>query len=263
MQLIEKPGEFSNRFTNWKGGENLANYPFVENIHSPFTPLRRGLPMLNLALISAAGAYIDGTDPFDTDSRDGDMNLREIPITVDAEDIQYSAKGYDPAAVRQDRNSLVPVDRLQEYQANAVIGKLNDVWWSVSSYTPNARLVADELAPKVVERLTRYEVHAALLIPSSRLSHQTIGIIARAIEMSGVPTIMVSVDTPATDRIRPPRTAYYNGSFDSVAGKPDWREYQLRILDEALRWIETFDQPASRKLSVDLQTEVESARGER
>ena len=35
------------------------------------------------------------------------------------------------------------------------------------------------------------------------------------------------------------------------------------VLDEALRWIETFDQPASRKLAVELETETEAARGER
>ena len=263
MQLIEKPAEFSNRFKNWKGGENLSNYPFVENVHAPFSPLRRGLPMLNLALISAAGAYIDGTDPFDIESREDDASFREIPITVDAEDIQYAAKGYDPAAVRQDRNALVPVDRLEEYMANAVIGKLNDVWWSVSSFVADALAVAETLAPAIAERLDRYHVQAALLIPSSRLSHQTVGLIARGIEMSGIPTIVISVDTSVTDLVRPPRTAYYRGDFDSVAGKPGWREYQLRVLDETLRWIETFDQPGARKLAVDLQTQVEAARGER
>ena len=52
-------------------------------------------------------------------------------------------------------------------------------------------------------------------------------------------------------------------STGCVAGKPGWSEYQLRILDETLRWIETFDQPGARKLAVDLQTQVEAARGER
>ena len=93
--------------------------------------------------------------------------------------------------------------------------------------------------------------------------HQTLGIIARAVEMSGIPTINLSVDPKLTDKVRPPRTAYYNGEFGSVAGKPNWREYQLRVLDEALRWAETFDQPGSRKLAVDLETQVEAARGER
>jgi hypothetical protein len=263
MELIEKMGEFSNRFSRWKGNENLAGYPFVDNVHAPLTPLKRALPMLNLALISSAGAYIDGTDPFDTDSKDGDLNFREIPIEVDPEDFKYAAKGYDAAAVRQDRNTQVPIDRLREYEENAVIGQLNPVWWSLSSYIPNAALVARDMAPKLAARLHRYEIQTALLIPASRLCHQTLGIIARGLEMSGIPTIMLSVDIRMSDRVRPPRTAYYVGEFGSVAGKPNWREHQLRILDETLRWIETFDQPGARKLGVAMETEVEMSRGER
>jgi D-proline reductase (dithiol) PrdB len=263
MPIIETTGEFSHRFAKWNQNEDLKGYPFIRNIHAPFTPVRRALPMLNLALISSAGAYIDGTDPFDMTSRDGDINFREIPVEVEAEDLKYSVKGYDPKAVLEDRNSQIPVDRLTEYQANAVIGKLNNVWWSLSPWIPNARLVADDLAPKLADRLHRYEVQAALLIPASPLCHQTLGLIARGIEASGIPTMTISVDTVMTDRVRPPRTGYYSGEFGSVAGKPNWREYQLRILDEALRWTETFDQPSSRKLAVDLETQVEAARGER
>lgn len=263
MELIENLSDFTNRFSRWKANDALTGYSWVENIHSPFTPVRRALPMLNLALISSAGAYIDGMKPFDTDVRDGDLNFLEIPVEVAAEDLRYAAKGYDPAAVREDRNSQIPIDRLSEYEANAVIGGLNNVWWSVSSHIPNAARVADELAPKIADRLHRYDIQAALLIPASRLCHQTLGIIARAIEQSGIPTMMISVDPKLTDKVRPPRTAYYNGEFGSVAGKPNWREYQLRVLDEALRWTETFDQPGSRKLAVDLETQVEAARGER
>jgi D-proline reductase (dithiol) PrdB len=263
MAIIEKTGEFSHRFDKWSANEALKGYPFIRNVHAPFTPVRRALPMLNLALISSAGAYIDGTDPFDLESKDGDINFREIPVEVQAGDLKYAAKGYDPKAVNEDRNSQIPIDRLTEYQANAVIGKLNNSWWSLSSWIPNAGLVADELAPKLAERLHRYEVQAALLIPAGRLCHQTLGLVARGIEASGIPTMTISVDPVMTDRTRPPRTAYYNGEFGSVAGHPNWREYQLRILDEALRWTETFDQPAARKLAVDLESEVEAARGER
>jgi D-proline reductase (dithiol) PrdB len=263
MELIEKIGEFSARFRNWNGNENLTNYPFVENTRAPFTPLQRALPMMNLALVTAAGAYIDGTDPFDLESKDGDLNFREIPLEVEAADMLYAARGYDPAALREDRNAQIPVERLLDYEANRVIGRLNQVWWSLSSWTPNAALVATEMAPKLVDRLLGYEVQAALLVPSSRLSHQTLGIVARAIEARGIPTMLISVDRSVTDKVRPPRTAYYRGAFGMVAGEPNWKQHQLRILDEALRWIETFDQPGSRKLAVELETETEMSRGER
>ena len=54
MDLIENVAAFSARFAKWNGNETLSNYPFVENTHAPFTPARRALPMLNLALISSA-----------------------------------------------------------------------------------------------------------------------------------------------------------------------------------------------------------------
>ena len=261
--VIEGIGEFSGRFKTWRGDERLNNYPFVTNTYAPFTPMRRALPMLNLALISSAGAYIDGTDSFDLDSRDGDLNFREIPVEVEAEDMLYAAKGYDTKAVKEDRNSLIPVERLLEYEANGVIGKLNNVWWSLSSYIPNAALVANELASRIAERLANSDVQAALLVPASRLCHQTLGIVAREIERKGIPTILLSVERAITDKVRPPRTAYYNGELGATVGKPNWKQYQLRVLDESLRWIETLDQPTSRKLVVDLETETEQERGER
>ena len=77
MEVIEQLDFWQQRHRVWQAKprsiDNLEDYPFVENTRSPFTPLRRALPMLNLALISSAGAYIDGTDPFDTSAPDGDF----------------------------------------------------------------------------------------------------------------------------------------------------------------------------------------------
>lgn len=260
--LVEDLGTIAGRYRGWRANENLTNYPFVENTNAPFVPMRRALPMLNLALISSAGAYIDGTETFDVEARDGDASFKEIPIEVGAEDLLYAARGYDPAAVRADRNVQIPIERLLEYEANGVIGRLNNVWWSLNGWIPNARLVAEELAPRIAERVARYEVQAALLVPASRLCHQTLGIVARALEKANVPTMLLSVDRGITDLVRPPRTAYYAGEFGSVVGKPNWKQYQLRVLDESLRWIESFDQPAARRLVVNLETEVEQERGE-
>ena len=224
--------------------------------------MRRALPMLNLALISSAGAYIDGTPAFDVEARDGDASFKEIPIEVEAADLLYAGRGYDPTAVRSDMNAQIPVERLLEYEANGVIGKLNNVWWSLNGWIPSAQLVAEQLAPQLAGRIARYEVQAALLIPASRLCHQTLGIVARALEKANVPTMMLSVDRAMTDLVRPPRTAYYTGELGAVAGRPNHKQYQLRVLDESLRWIETFDQPAARRLVVNLETEVEEERGE-
>lgn len=263
MEILERADEWSWHYSKWPKNEDLKDYPFIRNENAPFIPLKRSLPMLNLALISSAGAYIDGTAPFVPSAEDGDLTFREIPIEVEAADLKFAARGYDPAAIQQDLNAQVPIQRLLEYEANGVIGQLNPIWFSFCGYIPNAAKMAREMIPEFVSRVARYDVQAALIIPASRLCHQSCGLVARAVEQAGIPNIMVTVDRAVAEMVRPPRVAYYNGEFGCVAGKPEWKQYQHRVLDESLRWIETFDQPGSRRLVVDLETQVEQERGER
>lgn len=266
MDIIEDNEGWRRRFADWKpgAGDDLgADYPFVKNRRAPFTPARRALPMLNLALISSAGAYIDGTAPFDTSTANGDLSYREIPIEVENSDLKFAARGYDPAAVQKDANSELPVERLLEFEKNGIIGQLNPVFWSFCGFIPDAAKIADELAPQLVERVQRYEVQAALLVPASRLCHQSIGLIARALELAGIPTMTLAVVKEVVEWVRPPRVAFYDGELGSVSGMPNWPEHQRRILDEALRLIEPMDQPGIRKLVVTLETAVEKSRGER
>ena len=264
MNIIEDIDVWRRRFEGRRpSGDSLADYPFVKNLRAPFMPARRALPMLNLALISSAGAYIDGTSPFDTSSATGDLTFREIPIEVEQSDLRFAARGYDPAAVQKDANSQLPIERLLEFEQNGIIGQLNPVYWSFSGYIFDAGKLVEELVPKLVERIRRYEVQAALLIPASVLCHQSIGLVARALELEGVPTMTLAVVRDVVESVRPPRVALYNGEPGSVSGLPDFPEHQRRILDEALRLIEPMDQAGIRNLAVELQTEVEKSRGER
>lgn len=270
VEILERIDDWRERYNSWAGGrgagsapDDLGDYPFVENKRAPFTPARRALPMLNLALISSAGAYIDGIEPFKTNEPGGDMDFREIPVQVEAEDFRFAGRGYDTKAVEQDINSQVPLERLFEFEGNGIIGQLNPVFWSFCGYIPDAARLVEGMIPKLVERVKRYEVQAALLIPASRLCHQSIALIARALEMERIPTMMLSVDREVVESVRPPRAAYYVGETGSVVGRPQWPEDQRRILDESLRLIEPIDQPGLYKLTVELQTEVQQERGER
>jgi D-proline reductase (dithiol) PrdB len=265
VEIIEDIEGWRRRFAGWKPapGDSLSDYPFVKNRRAPFMPARRALPMLNLALISSAGAYIDGTPAFDTSSATGDSTFREIPIEVENSDLRFAARGYDPAAVQQDVNSQLPIERLLEFEQNGIIGQLNPVYWSFAGFIPDAAKLVGELIPKLLERIRRYEVQAALLVPASVLCHQSIGLVARALELEGVPTMTLAVVKDVVDSVRPPRVALYGGEPGSVSGLPNFPEHQRRILDEALRLIEPMDQAGIRKLVVALETAVQKSRGER
>jgi D-proline reductase (dithiol) PrdB len=270
LEIIENIAAWRKRYAAWiedrgaVAGDDVGDsYPFVKNKRAPFSPARRALPMLNLALISSAGAYIDGTAPFDTTARHGDLNFREIPSQIEPEDLRFAARGYDPTAVQSDSNSLLPLGRLFEFESNGIIGQVNPVFWSFSGFIPDAAALVEEMVPRLVERVKRYEVQAALLIPASRLCHQSVSLIARAVEQAGIPTMTLAVDKEVLQSVRPPRAAFYEGKFGSVAGLPNYPEHQRRVLDEALRLIEPMDQPEIRQLVVQLESQVEEARGER
>jgi hypothetical protein len=268
MEIIEQPDRWRQQYSSWAAkhsgsSDNLSAYPFVENSQAPFVPARRAITMMNLALIVSAGVYIDGTEPFDVNAPGGDLDLREIPSDIDVSDLRFSARGYDGAFVQQDANVQAPLARLFEFESNRIIGQLNSVFWSFCGYVPDAAALVDQTVPRLISRLNRYEVQAALLIPASRLCHQSVGLAARAIEESGIPTMTLAVDREVIERVRPPRAGFYSGKLGSVVGEPNWPEHQRRVLDEALRWIEPMGQPGIRKLVVELQSEVQAARGER
>jgi D-proline reductase (dithiol) PrdB len=266
VEIIDDIDGWRRRFESWRpgaGDELGPDYPFVRNRRAPFTPARRALPMLNLALISSAGAYIDGTPAFDTNATNGDTSFREIPIEVEQSDLRFAARGFDPAAVQADANSELPVARLLEFEQNGIIGQLNPVFWSFCGFIPDAGRLVDELVPKLVERVRRYEVQAALLVPASVLCHQSVGLVARALELAGIPTMTLAVVKDVIESVRPPRVAFYDGQPGTISGLPNFPEHQRRILDEALRLIEPMDQPGVRKLVVALETAVEKSRGER
>jgi len=269
VEIIENIDEWSKQYDEWVksrgaisgNGDVGESYPLVRNKRAPFTPSRRALSMLNLAVVSSAGVYVDGTEPFNTEG--DDLRFREIPTEVEAADLRITARGYDAIAFLQDINAQLPLDRLHEFEANRIIGQLNSVFWSFSGFITDAARLADEMLPKLVERVKRYDVQAVLLIPASRLCHQSVSLAARVFEIAGLPTMTLAVAKDVVESVRPPRVAFYEGQLGSVAGQPNWPEHQRRILDEALRWMEPMGQPGIRELVVELESQVEKERGER
>lgn len=65
------------------------------------------------------------------------------------------------------------------------------------------------------------------------------GLFARAIEESGVSTVMLSAALDITSSVKPPRAVFVNFPLGHQAGKPCDREGQTRIILDALHLLET------------------------
>lgn len=143
---------------------------------TPWRPLPRPLRQCRVALVSAGGAYVDGDDPLGTNgmtqaeaiARIGEMvrgpaALASIPLDVDRRKIRIRHPGYDIRGAVKDYNAVFPIDRLQELQAEGVIGALAGVNYSFVGATSQKRLLA-ESAPEWAQRLKRDGVDATLLV---------------------------------------------------------------------------------------------------
>jgi D-proline reductase (dithiol) PrdB len=70
-----------------------------------------------------------------------------------------------------------------------------------------------------------------------------VGLVARAIEAVGIPTISLSIVREVTEKTPPPRALYLHFPFGHALGEPGNRAQQLAILLQAFRLLFAADRP--------------------
>ena len=102
----------------------------------PYTPLKRDLKECRLGLVSTAGAYIVGTEPFS----DNDLSFRLIPTETDTKTIRFVPGHFDTSKGALDANIMFPLDRIREMLAAGEIRKLTDFHVSMGLTTELRKL---------------------------------------------------------------------------------------------------------------------------
>lgn len=74
------------------------------------------------------------------------------------------------------------------------------------------------------------------------------GLVARAIEGAGLPTVAISISLGVTRRVRPPRAVFVRFPLGHALGEPGHRLQQRRVLLEALRLLAESESPEIRTL---------------
>ena len=77
------------------------------------------------------------------------------------------------------------------------------------------------------------------------MCHQSVGLIARALEARGIATISLSSALSITQAVNPPRAAFIDYPLGHTAGKPDDKGDQRRIMIDTLRALESIQTPGS------------------
>lgn len=128
----------------------------------PWAPLGKPLAESRLALLASGGIYASGQVAFHWKD---DTSFRAIPTNVATADLRATHFAYDLTDARRDPNVVFPIDTLRRLVRERVIGALTENAYTFMGGIYSSRRVAEELAPKLVERVRAENADAALLVP--------------------------------------------------------------------------------------------------
>jgi D-proline reductase (dithiol) PrdB len=144
---------------------HAGHFGSLRNPRVAFHRLTKPLSQLRVALATSGGAYVEGTAPFDLESRAGDDSVRWIPGDVDPSDLRFAHDHYDHTDPDTDPNCIFPIDRLRELARDGVIGSVARWHVGFMGWIPDPRQFARERVQEIAARLGEDAVDAVVLSP--------------------------------------------------------------------------------------------------
>ena len=138
----------------------------------PWTPLARRVKEARFSLVTTAGIYVkDVEQPFDAEREKrepmwGDPTYRRIPRDARQDQIGASHLHINHRDLLEDVNTVLPVNRLAELEAEGVIGSLAPTSYSFMGFQPNTTEWRERYGIEVAGLLKDEAVDAVLLAPA-------------------------------------------------------------------------------------------------
>ena len=155
MAPLRKLDTFSRFFMKFYRGKHYEA--------SPHTPLRLPLNECSVALVTTAGFFLEGQEPFEK----GDCSYREIPNSIQTQVLinGHKSAAYDERGLETDPNLAFPLDRFRELATGGKIGSLNDRHFSFMGSITKPKPLIEKTAPEVGQMLKADGVDVAFLTP--------------------------------------------------------------------------------------------------
>lgn len=138
-------------------------YPGERFITTPYTPMSMPLNVCKVALITTAGYYLTGQEPYGKN----DCTFREIPNSIQSQEliIGHRSDAYDETGMETDPNLVFPLDRFRELERDNKIGELNHRHFSFMGSITKPKQLISQTAPKVAQMLRSDGVNVVFLTP--------------------------------------------------------------------------------------------------
>lgn len=145
----------------------IHSYRPWESEDIPWTAPTKPLCESTVAVVTTAGVHHPWQEPFDMDDPDGDPSFRELDGTRPLSDLMITHDYYDHSDADRDVNIVFPLERLREFEAEGLIGKVADIHYGFMGHIDgrHIRRLVTETAPGAAGLLRDRGVDAVLLLP--------------------------------------------------------------------------------------------------
>jgi len=149
------------------GKRLVDSYTPWESEDIPWTPVTKPLHQSRVALITTAGVHHKTQAPFDMQDPNGDPTYREISGGTSLSDLMITHDYYDHTDADKDMNIVFPLDRLNEFQQENLIGRVADLHYSFMGHIDKSHILTlvSQSAPWIARKLKADGTDIALLTP--------------------------------------------------------------------------------------------------
>ena len=218
-----------------------APYEWAHYAEVPFSPLPRPLSRCRIGLITTAAPFQEGAGdqgpgaPYNAKAKfyavySGDTRIdHDLRISHVAIDRQHTT-AEDPA-------TYFPLAELRRSAASGRIGSLAPRFHGApTNRSHRATLEID--GPEIVARCKADAVDAAILVANCPVCHQTVSLVARLLEQSGIASVVMGCAKDIVELAGVPRLLFSDFPLGNAAGRPKDAASQAFTLELALRTLE-------------------------
>jgi len=223
-----------------------APYVWSHYDEVPFRPLGKPLSQCRVALITTAAPFQPGKGdqgpgaPYNAAAkfytvysgdaaRDHDLRISHIAI-----DRTHTTA--------EDPGTYFPLPALREAAQRGRIGSVVARFHGLPT-NRSQRVTLETDSPEIVTRCRDDGADAAILVPNCPVCHQSASLTARALEESGIATVLMGCARDIVEHVGVPRLLFSDFPLGNAAGRPRDPQSQALTLELALRLLETATAP--------------------
>jgi D-proline reductase (dithiol) PrdB len=243
---FDQPIRYIDRTHRWYDTLGYGNpYQYAHYAETPFTALEKALSDCRLALLTTAAPYQpDKGDQGPKSAYNAAAKFYEVYSgeTADEHDLRVSHVGVDRAHLTDDANCWFPLPALRRAVAAGRIGGLTRRFHGVPTNRSQRHTIEVD-APEVLKRCRQDGADVAILVPNCPVCHQSMSLMARALEADGIPTVVMGAAKDIVEHCGVPRFLFSDFPLGNAAGRPYDPASQDATLELALKVLERAPAP--------------------